>query len=65
MANIQNNGKLTPIGLPNGVVIEPGKAVEVDDKEWKDMAEKHPVVKHFVAEKVLTEGKQQREASKS
>lgn len=57
MANIQNNSERTPIGLPNGTVIEPGGVVEVDDKAWKDMTEKSAVIKHFVEKKVLTEAK--------
>lgn len=58
MPAIQNNQERGAVGLPDGTVIEAGQTVQVDDKVFKDWTEKHPVVKHWVEKKVLSEAKQ-------
>lgn len=51
MVNVTNNTPRTPLGLPGGLVIEPGKTVPVPN--WTAIKDNH-VVKAWVKSKLLT-----------
>ncbi|AZC19547.1 hypothetical protein [Pseudomonas sp. CMR5c] len=51
MAQVTNNGNVTPIGLPNGVLVPPQQTVEV--RGWGKIKE-HPIVAHYLKEGVLS-----------
>ncbi|MCU9949849.1 hypothetical protein [Pseudomonas sp. PDM13] len=59
MAQVTNNGNVTPIGLPNGVLVPPQQTVEVDGDVW-DKIKAHKVIafylKHSLLSAVTTEG---------
>ncbi|PUA41430.1 hypothetical protein C5U62_31840 [Pseudomonas protegens] len=51
MAQVTNNGNITPIGLPNGVLVPPQQTVEV--RGW-DKIKSHPIVAHYLTVGVLS-----------
>lgn len=61
MAQVTNNSKITPIGLPNGVLVGPGQTVSVD--KWGKV-KGNKVVAYYLAHGLLTvEGGDQDEGS--
>ncbi len=53
MAQVTNNGNVTPIGLPNGVLVPPQQTVEVEGEDW-DKIKGHKVIAFYLKRNVLS-----------
>lgn len=60
MAKITNTHRITPRGLPNGVVLSPGETKNIPD--WENIADR-PIVRSWVASGLLVvEGADEKKA---
>ncbi|MCY1302216.1 hypothetical protein D9M68_622710 [compost metagenome] len=54
MAKVTNTGRITPIGLPSGVVILPGTSLDVP--EWADIKERPNIAFYVLTGVLVAEG---------
>ncbi|HCF5152691.1 TPA: hypothetical protein NIG11_000861 [Pseudomonas aeruginosa] len=54
MAKVTNTGRITPIGLPSGLVIPPGASVDVP--EWDDIKDRKNLAFYVVTGVLVVEG---------